>query len=64
MTGPKSKKPINSEYVLHGQVLETVTCTRYLGVDMSSNRSWNCHIDRVVNNANRALGYVRRNDKC
>ena len=28
MTG--SKNPIKSEYILHGQVLETVTCARYL----------------------------------
>ena len=56
---------INSEYILHGQVLETVTCVRYLGVDVSrSTLSWNSHIDRVVNNANRTLGYIRRNIKC
>ena len=64
VTGSKSKKPINSEYILHGQVLETVTCARYLGVDVSSTLSWNSHIDRVVNNANRTLGYIRRNIKC
>ena len=64
VTGSKSKKPINSEYILHGQVLETVICARYLGVDVSSTLSWNSHIDRVVNNANRTLGYIRRNIKC
>ena len=64
VTGSKSKKPINSEYILHGQVLETVTCARYLGVDVSSTLSGNSHIDRVVNNANRTLGYIRRNIKC
>ena len=37
---------------------------RYLGVDVSSTLSWNSHIDRVVNNANRTLGYIRRNIKC
>ena len=52
-----------SEYILHGQVLETVTCARYLGVDISSNISWNSHIGRVVGNANRSLGYIRRNIK-
>lgn len=59
-----SKKPLKSEYILHGQVLETVTCARYLGVDISSNIKWNSHIDRVVGNANRSLGYIRRNIKC
>ena len=64
MTGSMSKKPINSEYILHGQVLETVTCARYLGVGVSSTLFWNSHIDRVVNNANRTLNYIRRNIKC
>ena len=61
MTG--SKNPHKSEYILHGQVLETVTCARYLGVDISSNISWNSHIISVVGNANRSLGYIRRNIK-
>ena len=43
-----STSPINSEYILHGQVLETVTCARYLGVDIRSNISWTSHIDRIV----------------
>ena len=58
-----SKSPIKSEYILHGQVLETVTCARYLSVDIRSNISWTSHIDRVVGNANRSLGYIRRNIK-
>ena len=58
-----SKSPIKSEYILHCQVLETVTCARYLGVDIRSNISWTSHIDRVVGNANRSLGYIRRNIK-
>ena len=59
----ESKSPYKSEHILHGQVLETVTCARYLGVDISSNISWSSHIDRVVGNANRSLGYIRRNIK-
>ena len=50
-----SKSPIKSEYILHGQVLETVACARYLRVDIRSNISWTSHIDRVVGNANRLL---------
>ena len=33
------RKPINAAYRLHGVILETVTCARYLGVDISSNLS-------------------------
>ena len=57
-----SKSPIKSEYILHGRVLETVTCARHLGVDIRSNISWTSHIDRVVvvQGAGRSLGCIRR----
>ena len=61
MTG--SKNPHKPEYILHRQVLETVTCARYLGVDISSNISRNPHIGCVVGNANWSLGYIHRNIK-
>ncbi|MCG8078312.1 MAG: reverse transcriptase family protein, partial [Candidatus Thiodiazotropha taylori] len=61
VTGSNSKKPIKATYKLHGEVLETVTCAKYLGVDISSNLSWGSHIDRIVNSANKTLGFVRRN---
>ena len=57
------KKPINAAYKLHGVILETVTCARYLGVDISSNLSWGSHIDRITGTANRTLGFVRRDIK-
>ena len=43
-----SRRPINTLYFLHGQVLEVVTSARYLGVDISSGLSWNSHIDRIT----------------
>ena len=46
-----SRKPINANYCLRGHVLETVTCARYLGVDISSGLSWRSHIDRVTGSA-------------
>ena len=55
------KKPINAAYKLHGVIMETVTCARYLGVDITSNLSWGSHIDRITGTANRTLGFVRRN---
>ena len=58
-----SKTVINSVYTLHGQILEVVTSTRYLGVDISDGISWNSHIDRMTGNANRTLGYIKRNIK-
>ena len=58
-----SKKTVKTNYVLHGQVLESVPCARYLEVDVSSSLTWNSHIDRVIVNANRTLKFIRRNIK-
>ena len=58
-----ARKAINTVYTLHGQILEVVTRTKYLGVDISSGLSWNSHIDRITGNANRTLGYIQRNIK-
>ena len=58
-----ARKAINTVYTLHGQILEVVTSAKYLGVDISSGLSCNSHIDRITGNANRTLGYIRRNIK-
>ena len=57
------KRPVKRYYILHGQVLESVTCAKYLGVDISGSLSWNSHIDGIADTANRTLGFVRRNIK-
>ena len=56
-----ARKAINRVYTLHGQIQEVVTSAKNLGVDISSGLSWNSHIDRITGNANRTLGYIRRN---
>ena len=56
-----SKKIINSVYTLHDQILEVVTSARYLG--LTSPVACPVHIDRITGNANRRLGYIRRNIK-
>ena len=58
-----SKKPLKRDYILHGQVLESVTSARYLGVDISGSLSWNPHVDHITGNANRTLAFVLRNIK-
>ena len=58
-----AKEVINTVYTLHGQTMEVVTSAMYLGVDISSGLTWNSHIDRITGNANRTLGYIRRNIK-
>ena len=38
-----ARAPLDTQYILHGQDLEVVSSVRYLGVDISSNLSWNTH---------------------
>ena len=58
-----SKRPVKRDYILHDQVLEYVTCTKYLGVDISGSLSWNSHIDRITGTTNRTLAFLWRNIK-
>ena len=58
-----SKRPVKRDYSLHDQVLQSVTCPKYLGVDISGSLTWNCHIDRITGSANRTLSFVRRDIK-
>ena len=59
----RSRKPVIMDYTLEGHVLETEDYTRYLGVELQSNLSWNRHIDQTVKKANSMLGFLRRNLK-
>ena len=36
---------------------------KYLGVGISKDLSWNTHINRISTNANRTLGFLKRNIK-
>lgn len=51
------------QYILHGQVLQSVDHSKYLGVTVSNNLSWDKHIQNVAAKGNRTLGFVRRNLK-
>ena len=59
----RSRSPIPTQYSLHGQTLEVVASARYLGVDIANDLSWKPHISRITNNANKSLGFLRRNLK-
>ena len=49
---------LKTNYILHGHVLESIPCARYLGVDISSGLTWNSHVDPVTANANQTLGFI------
>ena len=57
-------KTINkTQYMLHGQLLETVSQAKYLGITITSDLWWNAHINSISLKANRSLGFLRRNLK-
>ena len=57
----RSRKSAPMNYTLKGHVLQNEDYTRYLGVELQSNLSWNRHIDQTVKKANIMLGFLRRN---
>ena len=59
----RSKSPPLNNYTLHGQTLEKVTSTKYLGVTLEAKLDFTKHIENICANANRALGFLRRNLK-
>ena len=57
----RSRTPVPSHYLLHGQVLESVAGSKYLGVEISNNLSFNNHIQNVTTSASQSLGFLKRN---
>ena len=54
-------KKINASYSLEGTVLENVEKIKYLGVTITNDLKWNTHVSNICTNANRTLGFLRRN---
>ena len=59
----KRNHVIDSSYTLHGQTLETVEESKYLGVTISNNLTWTTHTENVTGKGNKTLGFLRRNFK-
>ena len=57
----RARQQIHSQYTLHGEILESVDCARYLGVSITKDLSWNAHINQITSKANHTLGFVKRN---
>lgn len=51
----------HNTYHLNNVPLDSVLSYKYLGVHITNNLSWATHVEYVINNANRMLGYLRRN---
>lgn len=54
-------KVASPSYLLNNTPLNNVSSYKYLGVNISNNLSWQAHVDYITCNANRTLGYLRRN---
>ena len=57
----RAVNPVPSEYLLHGQILESVGSSKYLGVEIRNNLTFNNHIQNICTSANRSLGFIKRN---
>ena len=55
--------PLQSQYTLHGQILESLDSAKYLGVYISQDLNWNKHINNITGKANGALVFIKRNVK-
>ena len=49
------------DYSLHNQVLENVSSARYLGITVTGDFDWGQHINNVISEATKTLGFLRRN---
>ena len=59
----RSKKPINTTYQLHGQVLSIVPSTIYLGLTIQDDGEWKNQINNLETKGNQLLGFLWRNMK-
>ena len=51
-------KPVPS-YNVNNTTLETCDSLRLLGVTVSSDLSWNCHVNNITKKCNKLLGFIR-----
>ena len=51
----RNKTIIKTQYMLHEQLLETVSHAKYLGITITSDLRWNAHINSISLKANRSL---------
>ena len=55
----RSRQPLQSQYTLHGQFLESVDSAKYLGVNISQDLNWNHHINEITGKANRTSALLK-----
>ena len=59
--GTNSRMKRDTNYSLHGHILEVESWSKYLGVNISDDLTWRDHIKKTASKANRTVGFLRRN---
>ena len=59
----RARNPKRNNYSLHEHTLEIVHNSKYLGVTLTSDLTWDMHINSICAKANKSLGFLRRNLK-
>ena len=52
------RNPLMHKYHIHGTQLQTVKDAKYPGVTISSDLSWNKHVDNTVEKATTSLNFL------
>jgi hypothetical protein len=59
----RSKTPFKYNYILKEHTLEPVDTAKYLGITISSNMTWNAHINNITSKAQKLLGFLEETSK-
>ena len=57
----KKEKPIIYTYQIHQTTLRSTDQAKYLGVTITPDLSWKCHIDNITKKANSTMAFLQRN---
>ena len=57
----RKRNPIIHNYTLHDRILDCPDTAKYLGVHLSKDLSWNCHINAITKKANSTSAFLQRN---
>ena len=57
----RKRKPRKAKYNLRSHTLESVKEAKYLGITLTDKMEWTPHINNITTQANRSLGFLRRN---
>jgi hypothetical protein len=57
----RKQKPVDYNHMLHDHQPEVTTESKYLGITIRNDLSWDTHIRSISAKANRTIGFLMRN---